>query len=75
MGLAVHQMGGYDAQKVRAVFEIPEDYTPMAMIAIGYQTSPDVLDDETKQKELKPRARKALEQHFFEGGWGVGVRF
>jgi nitroreductase len=75
MGLAVHQMGGYDAQKVRAVFEIPKDYTPMAMIAIGYQTSPDVLDDETKQKELKPRARKALEQHFFEGGWGAGVRF
>ena len=73
MGLAVHQMGGYDAQKARAAFAIPEDYTPMAMIAIGYQASPDVLDDETKQKELKPRARKPVEQHFFEDGWGTGV--
>jgi nitroreductase len=73
MGLAVHQMGGYDAAKARAYFEIPEAYTPMAMIAVGYQASPDVLDEETKQKELKPRSRKALETHFFEGGWGRAV--
>jgi nitroreductase len=73
MGLAVHQMGGYDAAKARAYFEIPEAYMPMAMIAVGYQASPDVLDEETKQKELKPRSRKALETHFFEGGWGKGI--
>ena len=73
MGLAVHQMGGYDAQKARAAFGIPEEYTPMAMIAVGYQASPDVLDEETKAKELKPRSRKPLETHFFEGGWGKGI--
>jgi nitroreductase len=75
MGLAVHQMGGYDAQKARAAFNIPEEYTPMAMIAVGYQASPEVLDEETKAKELKPRSRKPLETHFFEGGWGKGVEF
>jgi len=73
MGLAVHQMGGYDAQKARAAFNIPEEYTPMAMIAVGYQTAPDVLDEETKAKELRARSRKSLESHFFEGGWGKGV--
>jgi nitroreductase len=73
MGLAVHQMGGYDAQKARAAFQIPDAYTPMAMIAVGYQASPDVLDEETKAKELRPRSRKPLETHFFEGGWGKGV--
>jgi nitroreductase len=75
LGLAVHQMGGYDAAKARASFDIPEEYTPMAMIAVGYPASPDVLDQETKAKELKPRARKPLETHFFEGAWGQGVRF
>ena len=75
LGLAVHQMGGYDAAKARASFGIPEEYMPMAMIAVGYQASPDVLDQETKEKELKPRARKPLETHFFEGGWGRGVHF
>jgi nitroreductase len=75
LGLAVHQMGGYDAAKARASFNIPEEYTPMAMIAVGYQAAPDVLDPETKEKELKPRSRKPLDTHFFEGGWGGGVRF
>ena len=74
LGLVAHQMGGYDAQKARDAFAIPEEYTPMAMIAVGYQASPDVLDEETKAKELKPRSRKPLEQHFFEGEWGAGVK-
>jgi nitroreductase len=74
LGLVAHQMGGYDAQKARQAFGIPDEYTPQAMIAVGYQASPDVLDDETKQKELRPRSRKPLEAHFFEGGWGEGVK-
>ena len=73
MGLAVHQMGGFDAEKARAAFGIPAEYTPMAMIAAGYQAAPDVLDEETKKKELVPRARKPLAEKFFEGGWGKGV--
>jgi nitroreductase len=72
MGLMVHQMGGWDVEKARAAFAIPPEYTPMAMIAVGYQASPDILDDETKAKELRPRGRKPLEQRFFEGGWGKG---
>jgi hypothetical protein len=45
----------------------------MAMIAVGYQAAPEVLDEETKKKELVPRARKPLAEKFFEGGWGKGV--
>ena len=70
MGLVVHQMGGFDAEKARAAFGIPADYTPLAMIAVGYQAAPDVLDEETKKKELAPRGRKPLAERFFEGGWG-----
>jgi len=73
MGLVVHQMGGWDVEKARAAFAIPADYTPMAMIAVGYQTSADILDEETKAKELRPRARKPIAERFFEGGWGKGV--
>jgi len=72
LGLAAHQMGGFDAEKARAAFGIPAEYTPMAMIAVGYQAAPDVLDEETKKKELIPRARKPLGERFFEGGWGKG---
>ena len=73
MGLVVHQMGGWDVEKARAAFAIPADYTPMAMIAVGYQTSADILDEETKAKELRPRARKPIAERFFEGGWGKGI--
>ena len=73
LGLAFHQMGGYDVEKVRAAFAISADYTPMAMIAVGYQTGPEILDDETKAKELRPRARKPLTERFFEGAWGHAV--
>ncbi|MCC7484997.1 MAG: nitroreductase family protein [Burkholderiales bacterium] len=72
IGIMVHQMGGFDVEKARAAFAIPADYTPMAMIAIGYQSSPDILDPETKEKELRPRSRRALAGSFFEGGWGQG---
>jgi len=66
-------MGGFDAEKARAAFGIPAEYTPMAMIAVGYPAGADILDDETKAKELRPRTRKPLGERFFEGGWGKGV--
>ena len=73
LGLVAHQMAGFDAEKARAGFGIPADCTPVAMIAVGYQASPDVLDEETKKKELIARARKPLAERFFEGSWGKSV--
>jgi len=73
MGLVIHQMGGWDADKARAAFAIPPEYTPMAMIAVGYQASPDILDEETKAKEMRPRGRKPVVERFYEGGWGKGI--
>lgn len=69
LGLVIHQMGGFDAEKARAAFSVPPGYTPMAMIAVGYQAEPGILDEETKAKELRPRTRKPLTERFFEGGW------
>jgi len=73
LGLVVHQMGGFDMEKARAAFAIPAEYTPMAMIAVGYQAGPETIDDpDVRKKELAPRARKPLGERFFEGGWGQG---
>lgn len=70
-GLVAHQMGGFDIAKTRAAFAIPEDFMPMAMIAVGYQAAPETIEDEeTRQKELKPRGRKAVTERFFGGSWG-----
>lgn len=73
LGLAAHQMGGFDADMLREKFAIPAGYTPMAMIAVGYQADADILEGEIKERELAPRARKPLAETFFEGTWGVPV--
>lgn len=74
LGLMAHQMGGFDADAARQAFDIPEQFTCMAMIAVGYQTEETVLNDELKQLEVAPRNRSALEENFFEGQWGKGVK-
>jgi nitroreductase len=75
LGLVAHQMGGFDAARARTTFGIPDEYTPMAMIAIGYQAPAEVLDGETRNKELAERARKPLAERFFEGQWGHSVAY
>ena len=73
LGLVVHQMGGFDAEKARALFKLPAGCTPMSMIAVGYQADIDVLDDDFKAAELAERTRAPLDQRFYFGQWGVGV--
>jgi nitroreductase len=68
-GLAAHQMAGFDAAKAREAFAIPEEYMPMAMIAMGYQAEPDLLAGDQLVKEKARRSRQPLGSHFFSGHW------
>jgi nitroreductase len=70
MGMCVHQMGGFDAEKAREVFNLPGDCRPMAMMAVGYQAEVDVLDDDFKEAELATRSRVELNERFYAGQWG-----
>lgn len=72
LGLAAHQMGGFDQEKIKAEFGIPAALTALAMIAIGHPGDPATLDDELRQRELGPRQRKSLTENFFVSGWGKG---
>jgi nitroreductase len=69
LGLVVHQMGGFDAVKAKQLFNLPDDCTPMSMIALGYQADPASLDEDFKQAELAERKRIPLEQMAYFGGW------
>jgi len=61
LGLYVHQMGGFDADQARALFEIPPGETPMAMIAVGWPGDPATLPEEKRAAELGPRKRDAID--------------
>ena len=74
LGLSVHQMGGFNADKARETFTIPDQYTPMAMLAVGYEGDANNLPDELKARELAERKRKPLGELFFDGTWGEPVK-
>ena len=74
MGLAVHQMGGFNSDLAREKFVIPAQYTPMAMLAVGYEGDANNLPDDLKARELAQRKRKPLGELFFDGAWGKPVK-
>jgi nitroreductase len=69
-GLLVHQMAGYDDDKARRVFEIPEGWEPIAAIALGYPGDPETLPQPLRDRELAPRSRKSLSEFVMTGRWG-----
>jgi len=66
LGIATHQMGGFDEKAARKAFAIPDDYLIGAVIALGYQDEPDKLPNEQfKSQEVAPRSRKPLKDIVF----------
>jgi nitroreductase len=70
LGLSVHMMGGFSAEKAREVFEIPERWAPVAAISIGYPADPNTLAEELRHKDLSPRQRRPIREFVFSGKWG-----
>jgi nitroreductase len=70
LGLFIHQMAGFDVEKARELFSIPEGHEPVAAIALGYKGDPSHLPEKLYQRELAPRTRKPLEKFVFSGSWG-----
>jgi nitroreductase len=61
LGLATHQMAGYDPDAARKAFGISDDYIFGAVIALGYQGEPAALPNEQMHaQEVAPRQRKPL---------------
>jgi nitroreductase len=65
LGLHAHFMGGFDAQRARTEFHVPEDFEIGAAFAIGY------IDESTVQPG--ERKRRALDEIVFGGDWGAPI--
>ena len=72
-GLHVHQMIGIHADKVRELFEVPDDHEPITALAIGYAADLDSLDGALKERDGAPRTRKPLSEFVFAERWGQGA--
>jgi nitroreductase len=73
LGLATHQMAGFDHEAAHKALGIPEDYLAGAVIALGYQGEPAALtNDQMLTQEVAPRQRKPLNELVFSS-WGTSA--
>ena len=74
MGLMAHQMGGFSADKAREDFAIPAQFTPMAMVCVGYPADIATVTGEVLTRETAERKRKPLGELFFTETWGRPIQ-
>jgi nitroreductase len=60
LGIATHQMGGFDHNLARQALGIPEDFAIGSVMALGYAGDPSALPEQYAKMELSPRSRKPL---------------
>lgn len=75
LGILTHQMGGYDRDIARKLLDIPEEFMPGAVIAMGYQGDPSALPhDSMRDQEVEPRTRKPVSEIALSS-WGIPASF
>lgn len=72
LGLGLHQLGGFDADKARTAFGIPAAYDLVSVIALGHPGEPDDLPDDLRQRELQRSPRRPLAETVFHGHFPAG---
>lgn len=67
MGIQAHQMGGFDSERAERDLEIPDGYTPIAVIAFGHADAPENAEEPFLERAMEPRIRKKLSDFVFMG--------
>jgi len=73
LGLHAHPMGGFDEEIVRAALDIPESVRVVALVAVGHPGRLEDLDERARERELRPRSRKALDELRAIDQWAWGA--
>jgi nitroreductase len=69
-GLAAHGMAGIEIDRIRVVYDVPDNCDAVAGWALGYPGEPEMLEGALKERELAPRERKELGEFVFGGKFG-----
>ena len=69
IGLAAHQMGGFDQEKIRNLSNIPLEFDILACMVVGKNLDESKLSQVQKEKETQVRSRKPLKDIYFINEW------
>ncbi|MCC6240070.1 MAG: nitroreductase family protein [Phycisphaerales bacterium] len=70
LGLHIHQMAGIEISKIRQLYQVPDDFDPVAAIAVGYPGENPDLHEDYRKKNHAPRHRKPFDEFVFTGSFG-----
>lgn len=73
MGLFVRQMGGFNSELAQEIFNIPDDYIPVTLIAAGHKGDVNDLPPSLRERENAVRNRKPLQEILFTGEFNSPV--
>lgn len=71
-GLYAHGMAGFDPDQARAVLNIPADFDPLAVFAIGYRGDINSLPENLRARE-QPSGRRPVAESLMEGSFRQAV--
>jgi nitroreductase len=71
-GIYSHIMGGFSSEKAKLIYNIPADYEPVAVMAIGYLNRKILTEEKLEKKTASPRNRLDLDKIAFSEMWGEG---
>ncbi len=70
LGLASHQMGGFDPEALKKALGIPDRMTVMSVTALGHSRDADGAPEDFRPMEIAPRTRKPMAEIVHAGYWG-----
>lgn len=69
-GLFVHQMIGIVPERVRELYNVPEDAQPLTALAIGHLGDGGNLPEAVRERDLTPRTRRPVNAFVYGSSWG-----
>lgn len=71
----VHQIGGFNAELARTLFELPDNFEPVIILAAGYRGDVSSLPEHLQVRELAQRRRKELSEIVYSGKFARPAMF
>jgi nitroreductase len=65
LDLVARPMAGFKPAAIREAFRIPESYTILVVLAVGYEGDLGTLKENHQKVSVAPRTRNPLEENFF----------